>query len=443
MKSLISILLTVQICQARGFIGSSSAWGARPKIGRCGGGGDAIETQHLCSTASPTEKEDLLLTSTDEKEDYSSITGKLQPSMFGDVPYLSTREVSKGKQHRVLFVLGGPGAGKGTQCERLVEQYKCTHLSVGELLRDERERNGTQAQLIESCLVAGQIVPVEISLGLLSQAMNEASSSSSSEEDGGYGSRVFLVDGFPRNFDNLDGWTKFMPDHSCVLGSLVFDCPVEELERRILSRGETSGRSDDNIASARKRFATFETQTMPVVRVLENDPSLQSCRVSHIAGEKSLEEVWDMTSCAMNEYVQNDVFTANQMLLDAITTQNYDLYATLVDHQMLVVPLSNFDDASAEYIQTEELYDTATTNKQKEGDAVDTESAIAASLKKRFLELECAVSGESVLSNTTIQIFGTSAVVSYDRSIISSSEDGASTTQMRETRVWHHKEAGW
>ena len=205
-------------------------------------------------------------------------------SSFGSIPYVDTTALDldqqeddssssssntstsaagaqKKKRHRVLFVLGGPGAGKGTQSDMIVNNYGCVHLSVGELLRDERERGrGTaRAELIEDCLVNGNIVPVEISLELLRDAMDRScatASSSSSEGDGGFGGergcRIFLVDGFPRNFDNLRGWTDAMPNAASCLGALVYDCPHPELERRILARAETSGRSDDNLITARR-----------------------------------------------------------------------------------------------------------------------------------------------------------------------------------------------
>ncbi|GMH88232.1 hypothetical protein TrST_g10304 [Triparma strigata] len=188
---------------------------------------------------------------------------------------------SNGQKPRVIFVLGGPGAGKGTQCAKIVEHFDFIHLSVGDLLRTERQNpSSPNGQLIESYLAEGKIVPVEISLGLVKSAMETYPEGS-----------IFLIDGFPRSADNLDGWRRTMSEHVDTMCVLVYDCPMEELEKRILLRGETSGRSDDNLQSAKKRFHTFSTQTMPVVRTLEST----GVNTVHIRGENTLEEVWSDT----------------------------------------------------------------------------------------------------------------------------------------------------
>lgn len=75
---------------------------------------------------------------------------------------------------KVVFVLGAPGAGKGTQCEKIVAEYGFTHLSAGDLLREERNRKGSEfGALIEDYITNGKIVPVEITCSLLENAMNK------------------------------------------------------------------------------------------------------------------------------------------------------------------------------------------------------------------------------------------------------------------------------
>merc|ERR1740124_1388480 len=93
----------------------------------------------------------------------------------------------------VVFVLGGPGAGKGTQCSKIVEEYKYTHLSAGDLLRAERASGSEQGQMIDEYIKEGKIVPVEVTIRLLVAAIQAQ------------GGNRFLVDGFPRNANNLAG----------------------------------------------------------------------------------------------------------------------------------------------------------------------------------------------------------------------------------------------
>mmetsp|Transcript_43699 Transcript_43699/g.71324 ORF Transcript_43699/g.71324 Transcript_43699/m.71324 type:complete len:739 (+) Transcript_43699:105-2321(+) len=154
---------------------------------------------------------------------------------------------------QVIFVLGGPGSGKGTQCANLVRDYGFVHLSAGDLLREERQRGGPNAELIENYIREGKIVPVEITVGLIKAAMEQS------------GGRKFLVDGFPRSLDNTEGWFAVMGDDVAVSMVLFFDCPEEVMTQRLLKRGESSGRIDDNIEAIQKRFRTFRDQSMPVV----------------------------------------------------------------------------------------------------------------------------------------------------------------------------------
>ena len=176
----------------------------------------------------------------------------------------------------IVFVLGGPGAGKGTQCKLISDEFNFVHLSAGDLLREERQRPGSEyGELIESYIREGQIVPVAITCSLLKRAM----------EGHGWENGKYLIDGFPRNMDNLEGWKKAMDGLVEEQFCLFLDCPESVMEERLLVRGATSGRSDDNLDSIRKRFKTFIESTMPIVesfkvqgklRVVPTDQSVQS-----------------------------------------------------------------------------------------------------------------------------------------------------------------------
>merc|ERR1711881_701936 len=146
------------------------------------------------------------------------------------------RCIIKMAKPNVVFVLGAPGAGKGTQCQRIVEKFGYVHLSAGDLLRAERKTPGSEhGQVIEEHIVNGTIVPVAITCSLLERAMKE-----SEKND-------FLIDGFPRNEDNLQGWNEAVGDKVNLRFVLFLDCSENTCIERCLKRGAAgSGRSDDN-----------------------------------------------------------------------------------------------------------------------------------------------------------------------------------------------------
>ena len=159
-----------------------------------------------------------------------------------------------------------------------------------------------------------------------------------------------MVDGFPRNYDNVQGWMEHMPSYTAVLGALVYNCPMEVLEQRIMTRAETSGRSDDNLESARRRFDTFRAQTEPVVRALERVEQIQGeknedgsqLHINNIDGTGTVEDVWKATECAMNAYVRNDVLTANNNLLKSIEDGDVETFTNLCDEKLKFLSLSRY-----------------------------------------------------------------------------------------------------
>ena len=188
--------------------------------------------------------------------------GRELPAPAKSTPTFSADDVT------VVFVLGGPGAGKGTQCAQLVRDYGFTHLSAGDLLRAEQERPGSEfGALIRDYIKNGQIVPMEVTVQLLENAMAAAVDPSGSGALAGKKGK-FLIDGFPRKMDQALHFEKAVCPARLVL---FFDCPEDEMERRLLERGKTSGRSDDNAESIRKRFRTFIETSMPVVNYYEKE----------------------------------------------------------------------------------------------------------------------------------------------------------------------------
>ncbi|KAG9343457.1 hypothetical protein AGOR_G00239370 [Albula goreensis] len=182
--------------------------------------------------------------------------------------------VSLAMKPQVVFVLGGPGAGKGTQCAKIVENYSYTHLSAGDLLRAERGRDGSEfGQLIDSYIKEGKIVPVEITINLLKKAMEETMQLDKERFR-------FLIDGFPRNQDNMEGWNKVMDGKADVKFVLFFDCSNKVCIDRCLERGKSSGRTDDNRESLEKRIQTYLQSTRPIIEQYEKEGKVRTVDAS-------------------------------------------------------------------------------------------------------------------------------------------------------------------
>ena len=179
---------------------------------------------------------------------------------------------------KVVFVLGGPGAGKGTQCANIVRDFGWVHLSAGDLLREARSSGDETGQMIDRHIKEGQIVPVKVTVQLIKKAIEVSLEK---------GQRLFLVDGFPRNADNLEGWYNEMGSFCSVEFVLFFDCPEAVMEERLMKRGQTSGRADDNPDSIRKRFHTYLESTLPII-----DRFAKEGKVQRVLATSSIDEVY-------------------------------------------------------------------------------------------------------------------------------------------------------
>ncbi|KAJ3394771.1 hypothetical protein HDU84_006914 [Entophlyctis sp. JEL0112] len=168
-----------------------------------------------------------------------------------DAPSLTVRREAKAWKN-IVFVLGGPGCGKGTQCDRIARDFNYTHLSAGDLLRAEVATGSPRALELAEIMKDGKIVPMEVTLRLLQEAMHSAPETANG----------FLIDGFPRALDQAIAFEERVAECKFVL---MFDAPEDVLQQRLLKRGETSGRADDNIDTIKKRFRTFVDTSMPVI----------------------------------------------------------------------------------------------------------------------------------------------------------------------------------
>ncbi|KAK7043729.1 hypothetical protein VNI00_008341 [Paramarasmius palmivorus] len=210
----------------------------------------------------------------------------------------------------VIFVLGGPGVGKGTQCARLVQDFNFCHLSgssvvtfglsdiytlvAGDLLRAEQNREGSEyGKLIKDCIKEGNIVPMEVTVKLLQNAMTAAINEKKGGEGWTDGRGRFLIDGFPRKMDQAE---KF-EEEVCKAAMVLFFTTTEEVMlERLLERGKTSGREDDNVESIKKRFHTYKDKTMPVVEHYE-----KLGKVAEIDSSPTVDEVHEKAKAVVQK----------------------------------------------------------------------------------------------------------------------------------------------
>ena len=196
----------------------------------------------------------------------------------------------------VVFVLGGPGTGKGTMCELAESQLGWTHLSTGNLLRTELEAGGPSAATIGEYINAGKLVPNEIVMTLLKDAMEHITRTT--------GRNNFLLDGFPRSLTNLEGWYEIFGRDAELPKMLYFECPYEVLEKRVLGRAKYSGRSDDNVESMKLRFDTFKAETLPTVELFKGKN-----KCVEIDTSQDRQAVYNLVTTNLAEYTDKEFAT--------------------------------------------------------------------------------------------------------------------------------------
>ncbi|KAE9413730.1 hypothetical protein Angca_007777 [Angiostrongylus cantonensis] len=175
----------------------------------------------------------------------------------------------------IFFIVGGPGSGKGTQCEKIVAKYGFSHLSSGDLLRDEVKSGTPRGAQLLKIMEAGELVPLEVVLDLIKEAMLKEVAKKS---------KGFLIDGYPREIKQGEQFEQEIQEAKLVI---FFDVSEKVLVERLLHRAKTSGRADDNMETIKKRLKTFIDATAPVVDYYEKKKKL-----IRIKAEGSIDEIF-------------------------------------------------------------------------------------------------------------------------------------------------------
>src|SRR5436190_22200944 len=190
-----------------------------------------------------------------------------------------------------LILFGPPGSGKGTQSEKLVEKYGLIHLSTGNLLREEIANRTPLGLEAKNFMDKGQLVPDEVVIAMIDSCLEHHKQAAG-----------FLFDGFPRTTAQAQALDKLLALKKTEI-ALVLSLEVseEELVKRLLNRGKTSGRSDDtNETVIHQRFTVYKNETAPIA-----DHYKKLKRFQLVKGEGTVDEIFDSLCQAIDKRMRS------------------------------------------------------------------------------------------------------------------------------------------
>jgi adenylate kinase len=185
-----------------------------------------------------------------------------------------------------LILFGPPGSGKGTQAAKLVEKYELVHISTGDLFRYEMGNDTPLGKLAKSYIEKGELVPDSVTIGMLKNKV-EANPDA----------KGFIFDGFPRTVAQAEALDQLLDEMgTSVSGLISLAVSDEEITQRILLRGKTSGRADDNDEKIiRNRIDVYKSETTPVF-----DYYAQSGKSQKVDGMGSIEDIFERLCAAID-----------------------------------------------------------------------------------------------------------------------------------------------
>jgi adenylate kinase len=187
-----------------------------------------------------------------------------------------------------IVLFGPPGAGKGTQSEKIIDQYGLIHLSTGDMLRAEVASGSELGRNVKKLMDEGQLVPDEVVIEIISHRIDEAA-----------GAKGFIFDGFPRTVPQAEALDRMLSEKGTGINCMVsLEVQEEELVSRLVKRGLESGRSDDNETTIRKRILEYRKKTLPVAEHYSKQDKL-----NEINGVGSISEIFNRIKGVLNVFV--------------------------------------------------------------------------------------------------------------------------------------------
>ena len=178
-----------------------------------------------------------------------------------------------------LIIFGAPGCGKGTQSDLIINKYGLTHISTGELLREEIARQSDVGMEADRLISKGNLAPDDMIMHILSEAVGKLNGTC----------KGIIFDGIPRTLPQAETFEKIMDETGKPISLMIdIEVPEKELINRLISRGQASGRSDDKIDIVRHRLEVYKKRTAPVKKYYQSINKYVS-----INGLGTIEEVFE------------------------------------------------------------------------------------------------------------------------------------------------------
>ena len=176
-----------------------------------------------------------------------------------------------------IVIFGAPGSGKGTQSDKMIEKYGLNHISTGDVLRSEIKKGTELGKTAASYIDNGQLIPDDLMVSILAGVYDS------------FGDHKGVIfDGFPRTIPQAEALKKMRDERGDKVAAMIaLDVPDAELLKRLLLRGQQSGRADDNEETIKKRLVVYHSQTQPLI-----DWYKQEGLHYHINGLGSLDRIF-------------------------------------------------------------------------------------------------------------------------------------------------------
>lgn len=189
-----------------------------------------------------------------------------------------------------IVLFGGPGSGKGTQSEKLIDKYGLHHISTGEVLRDHIKRETELGKTAKKYIDEGQLIPDDLMIDILDDVLEREAK----DKPG------VIFDGFPRTIPQAEALNELLKKRNKELHAVVgLEVPDEELVKRLINRGKLTGRADDNEETIKKRLKVYHGQTSPL-----RDHYKKQNKYIAIDGHKDVDSIFDSISKELDKLLK-------------------------------------------------------------------------------------------------------------------------------------------